>query len=133
MPTPKTPPADTFAARLRTLREQAGYSQGELAVLCDWSAARISSLERTSYRPRRETVVTLAGALGVQPSALDPGWTVEVPAGAVVLRPDPLVERRYRPWRDEDRAHVGESIDCDQLPALTTLLKAHGLGLYLLP
>ncbi|MDR3634367.1 MAG: helix-turn-helix transcriptional regulator [Isosphaeraceae bacterium] len=124
----------TFAARLRDLRQSAGYTQEELGVLCGWTKARISELERErDVKIRRETTVTLAAALGCQPSAIDPDYQIEVPDGAVVLRPDRDVVGLYRPWREQDRERVGDSVDHTEIAALTTRLSDHGLGLYFMP
>lgn len=123
-----------FPARLRAQRERAGLTQAELASACGWTAARVSALERDGgYQPRRETTAALSAALACRPEDLDPSWTIEIPDGVVVLRPDPDVAGAYRAWRDEDRRQVPELIGHDELGALSRLLRAHGLGLCLLP
>ena len=128
-------PATTFPARLRALREQAGYTQEELGAICDRSKQWVAQMESDSYTytPRRETITLLSGALSCEPLELDPSWSIAIPPKAVVLRPDTDVPGLFRPWRDEDRKRVGESIDHTELGNLTTLLRGHGLGLYLLP
>lgn len=100
--------AATFAGRLRALRESAGLTQGALAGRAGWTQGRLAQLEAGGARPRKETVVRLAGALGVGPSALDPEFAAEVPPGAVVLCPDPDTIGAYRPWRPEDGGRLAD-------------------------
>lgn len=126
-------PPTTFPGRLRSLREQPGYTLEELGALCGWTKARVHALEQPSARPRKETVAALARALGCAITDLEPSYQIEVPEGVVVLRPDPDQEGVYWPWREEDRARVGELINHTELPSLALLLRAHGLGLCLLP
>lgn len=56
---------ETFADRLRALREVAGISQYRLAKLSGLSKQAVSYLESGQYQPSWETVQALAKALGV--------------------------------------------------------------------
>ncbi|MBS1886000.1 MAG: helix-turn-helix transcriptional regulator [Actinobacteria bacterium] len=67
--------ADRFAANLRRLRQEGGLSQEELAFRSAIHRTRISLLENGNRLPRFETVVKLAGALGVTPNDLVAGIT----------------------------------------------------------
>jgi len=60
----KSPAAGTFGARLKALRETAGYTQEELAKIADLSVHAISALERGErQRPHADTVRALSAAL----------------------------------------------------------------------
>ncbi len=61
----------TFGDRLRSAREQKGLSQNRLAELSGVSREYINQVEsgKRRGRPSMETVVALAGALGVEPAA----------------------------------------------------------------
>jgi transcriptional regulator with XRE-family HTH domain len=63
-------PVQQFAANLRDARLRAGYSQEALAAACGMHRTEISLLERTGRVPRLTTIVQLARALGVAPTAL---------------------------------------------------------------
>jgi transcriptional regulator with XRE-family HTH domain len=54
---------DTFAANLRSLRDEAGLSQEALADLCNLHRTEISLLERGLRSPRLETIVIIARGL----------------------------------------------------------------------
>jgi transcriptional regulator with XRE-family HTH domain len=59
-------PDNAFGARLRTLREQAGLTQEELAEKAGLTSYAVSSLERgRRQRPYPHTVRSLADALGI--------------------------------------------------------------------
>jgi repressor LexA len=62
--------AVTFGERLKEVREQKGLTQNRLAELSGVSREYINQVEggRRRGRPSMETVVALAGALGVEPS-----------------------------------------------------------------
>lgn len=57
--------ADYFGARLRELREAAGYTQGGLAERAGLSQNGIAQFEIGRRKPSWETVLVLAEALGV--------------------------------------------------------------------
>lgn len=57
--------AEVFAARLRELREAAGLSQQELALLVGISLRQVSRLETGENVPTWPTILSLAAALGV--------------------------------------------------------------------
>jgi transcriptional regulator with XRE-family HTH domain len=57
--------ADWFAARLRELRTAAGLTQQQLAQGAGLSLGAVRDLEQGRTRPTWETVLRLAGVLGV--------------------------------------------------------------------
>lgn len=57
---------------VRTLREQAGLSQEELAVRAQVSRATVQNIERDRVEPRRAVLRRLAEALGTDVAALSP-------------------------------------------------------------
>jgi transcriptional regulator with XRE-family HTH domain len=59
-----------FAANLRATRKAAGLTQQGLADVCDLQRSYVSRLERGELDPRLTTIVRLADALGVPPTAL---------------------------------------------------------------
>jgi transcriptional regulator with XRE-family HTH domain len=63
----KIPPAvaGRFASNTRRLREAAGLSQEELAFRADVHRTQISLIESGHRAPRLDTLIKLAGALGV--------------------------------------------------------------------
>jgi transcriptional regulator with XRE-family HTH domain len=78
------PVSGRFAANLRRFREAAGISQEDLAFAAEIHRTQISLIEGGHRMPRLDTLVKLAGALGVtandlldgiawEPSALRPG------------------------------------------------------------
>lgn len=58
--------AEHFAGRLRELREQRGWTQGELAERAGLNRFGVAQLEQGRNRPKWETVIALADALGVK-------------------------------------------------------------------
>lgn len=56
---------NTFAGRLRALREAAGLSVAELATAAGLTRQAVSKLERGHREPALETARRLAAALGV--------------------------------------------------------------------
>jgi transcriptional regulator with XRE-family HTH domain len=62
--------AQRFGANLSHLREQAGITQEELAFRASLHRTEIGLLERGGRIPKIDTVVKLAGALGVTPAEL---------------------------------------------------------------
>lgn len=68
---------DQFASNLRYLRKRAGYSQEELSYRADLHRTNVGMLERAVRMPRIDTLVKLAGALGVTAAELLDGidWT----------------------------------------------------------
>ena len=68
----KAEPPGPFGARLRTLRETAGFTQEELATIAGLSVHAVSALERGERRrPQVETLRALAAALDLTGSARD--------------------------------------------------------------
>lgn len=87
--------AQQFAITLREAREQADISQEALAGLAGLHRTAVGQLERAETAPRLATVLRLAGALALDPSALMTPlrWTppdpATVPKGDFVLGPPP--------------------------------------------
>jgi transcriptional regulator with XRE-family HTH domain len=85
--------AARFAANLRRCRKQAGLSQEELGYRCLIHRTHIGALERAKLIPRAETLVKLAGGLGVSPGELtrgiawEPGYVEVVEGGFAVGDP----------------------------------------------
>jgi len=69
--------AERFAANVRRLREQAGLNQGELAFRADIHRTQISLIEGGRRVGRLDTVIKLAGALGVGVEELAEGMSWE--------------------------------------------------------
>jgi transcriptional regulator with XRE-family HTH domain len=69
--------ADRFAANTRRLREAAGLSQEALAFRADVHRTQVSMIEGGHRSPRLDTLIKLAGALGVTPNDLVSGITWE--------------------------------------------------------
>jgi transcriptional regulator with XRE-family HTH domain len=65
-------PATGFAGRLRSIREQAGLSQRELAERAGCNVFTLSKLERGTQEPAWPLVLALARALGVTCEAFQP-------------------------------------------------------------
>ena len=61
-----------FAERMLELRRKRRLTQAQLAGLSGVTQAHISALERGAWEPRLETIIAIARALRVQPSALLP-------------------------------------------------------------
>ncbi len=82
-------PAERFAANLRMLRAEADLSQEVLALRADVHRSQISLMESGERLPRLDTLVKLAGALGVTVADLtaEISWDPGVPRpGAFVVR-----------------------------------------------
>lgn len=60
-------------AKLRELRERAGYTQTELAEAAEMYPADVSNYERDKAEPTFSVLVRLAAALGVGLEAFTPG------------------------------------------------------------
>lgn len=65
--------ANRFATNVRRLREAAGISPEELAFRAAIHRTQITLIETGRRLPRFETLVKLAGALGVTPNDLADG------------------------------------------------------------
>jgi transcriptional regulator with XRE-family HTH domain len=66
---------EQFARNLVRCRERAGLNQAELASRAGLDRAHVSILEHAGRHPQIDTVVKLAGALGVEPGELLRGMT----------------------------------------------------------
>jgi transcriptional regulator with XRE-family HTH domain len=63
-------PKDIFAHNVRTIRQQAGLSQEELAHRAELHRTYISSIERGERNVSLENIFAIAEALGVSPGDL---------------------------------------------------------------
>jgi transcriptional regulator with XRE-family HTH domain len=66
-------PVGTFAARLRHLRTERGWSQATLAGLADMSTKHLAYLEHGYGEPQVYTMRKIAAALGISMSKLMEG------------------------------------------------------------
>jgi len=66
-------PLHTFAANLRRIREESGFSQEKLALESDLSMGHVSKIDRGDCEPGVRTVSKLARGLGVSVAALFEG------------------------------------------------------------
>lgn len=82
-----TTPAERFAANLRMLRAEADISQEELSFRAGVHRSQISLMENGERLPRLDTLVKLAGALGVTVADL----TAEISWDPGVPRPGTFV------------------------------------------
>jgi transcriptional regulator with XRE-family HTH domain len=83
-------PSGRFAANLRQLRGEAGFSQEDVAFRAGIHRTQVSLLEGGERMPRVETLVKLAGALGATPNDLLEGiaWEpIETVTGGLVVTP----------------------------------------------
>ncbi len=62
--------AKAFGHKLLAAREKSGLTQEELGYLSSIHRTEISQLERGYRSPRLDTVVKIAGALGIEPCEL---------------------------------------------------------------
>ncbi len=105
--------AARFADNLVRCRKRAGLSQEELGYRSSIHRTQVGNLERGKRMPRIETLVKLAGSLGVPPEELisgiewEPGYVVAVDGGFAVadLAGEPADEVESSPG---DSAKAGE-------------------------
>lgn len=81
MPWMPTVPA-AFAQLLIAARREAELTQEELGFLSGLDRTTISALERGVASPKLESVIRIAGALGLDPAALVPSVRWRPPAGS---------------------------------------------------
>jgi transcriptional regulator with XRE-family HTH domain len=84
-----------FAANLRRLRDRADLTQEELARRAGIHRTQISMIEGGERMPRLDTLIKLAGALGVPVGGLVEGITwspVEQRRGGFVMAPEEASE-----------------------------------------
>ncbi|HKI90788.1 MAG TPA: helix-turn-helix domain-containing protein [Gaiellaceae bacterium] len=96
-PTPPfqlTDPDETFADRLRRLRQDRGLSQRELAAGSGVSYAYVSRLEAATRRPSVRAIRAIARRLGVTPEQLESGIDL-TPTDLLELR---LTVAALAPW-----------------------------------
>ena len=82
--------AERFAENLMILRRRARLSQERLGLLADLHRTEIGELERGKRLPRIDTLIKLAGALGLPPEKLLKGMAWAPPrdrGGRLVLTP----------------------------------------------
>ena len=113
----------SFGARLKALREAAGFTQEELATIAGLSVHAISALERGERRrPHLETVRALSAALDLPPEDQDlliasargraPAFAADdIGAGRLPLAPTPMLGRdpelrRLRQWIADPAARL---------------------------
>lgn len=82
----------TLGSLIRSLREQAGLSQEELAVRAQVSRATVQNLERDRRDPRRAVLRRITEALGTNVTALNQALTTEVAPPA--MTEEEIAERR---------------------------------------
>lgn len=89
-----------FGANLRSIRLERGLTQEGLAFRSGLDRTEISLLERGGREPQLETIVKLAGALGISPNRLCEGieWSVDegLSIGGVTLPPGRVRRPRER-------------------------------------
>lgn len=61
---------NALGRQVRLLRRQCGYSQEELAELCDISTSFLGHIERGTRKMSLETLIALSNALHVTPDAI---------------------------------------------------------------
>ena len=61
---------ESFAARLKILRQDRNITQSDLAELCGWSQSRVGNYENLSREPSFSDINALSRALGVMPAYL---------------------------------------------------------------
>jgi predicted ATPase/DNA-binding XRE family transcriptional regulator len=129
----KLGPPGSFGAKLKALREAAGYTQEELATIAGLSVHGISALERGERRrPHVETVRALSAALDLSgptrdaflASARGPAHATAVDELSHVSLPVPLTALL---GRDTDVKALRESLG-DPATRLTTLIGPGGVG-----
>jgi transcriptional regulator with XRE-family HTH domain len=81
--------ATIFGANLQRCRKAAGLTQGELAIAALLHRTEIGLLERGTRLPRIDTLVKLAGSLGVKPEVLLDGlaWSPSRRVGGEFTKP----------------------------------------------
>lgn len=84
--------AQRFAENLSSHRQRAGLTQEALASLAEIHRTQVSELLRGKQLPRVDTLVKLAGALGIEPVQLLEGISFEPtdaqPGQFKITRPD---------------------------------------------
>jgi transcriptional regulator with XRE-family HTH domain len=82
--------ADRFGENLRRVRRREGLSQEQLAVRASLHRTEVGLLERSGRTCRIDTLIQLAGAMGVAPGELLDGidWIPgPKPRGSFTIRP----------------------------------------------
>jgi transcriptional regulator with XRE-family HTH domain len=84
-----------FGENLRRCRRRAGVSQEELSYRCSVHRTAVGKIERGETLPRIDTLLKLAGGLGIEPQKLLDGLAWEPPPAA------PLPWGSFRVSREE--------------------------------
>jgi transcriptional regulator with XRE-family HTH domain len=63
-----------FGQKVRSFRQQKGFSQETLAELSDLDRTYIGGIERGERNPSLKNILKLAYSLGIDPSQLFLGW-----------------------------------------------------------
>jgi transcriptional regulator with XRE-family HTH domain len=69
--------AKGFAANLKHYRKKSGLSQEELALKAEISRSQVSDLSQAKQIPKLDTLLKLAGSLGIAPCDLLEGLEFE--------------------------------------------------------
>jgi transcriptional regulator with XRE-family HTH domain len=89
--------ASRFGANLRRFRKRSDLSQEELAVGASVHRTEIGLLERGERLPRIDTVIKLAGALGIGPDDLLDG---------IAWEPGTVTRGQFKPPRELPCGHA---------------------------
>jgi transcriptional regulator with XRE-family HTH domain len=93
--------AERFGRNLVRHRERMGITQEELGMRAELHRTAVGQLERAERVPRADTVVKLAGSLGIRPELLleGLGWEPSVRTmGALVIADERGRERVRTTW-----------------------------------
>ena len=97
MPEPQSEAARQLGERLRALRQKAACSQEEIANLAGMNVSNYGKIERGLGNPEFDTLVRLAGVLGVDTAELVQGITHEsLPEKRRVLTAKEFVAEKRR-------------------------------------
>lgn len=98
MPAPKSEAFRLLGERFRTERQRVGLTQMDLSNLAGMNVANYGKIERGLGNPNFETLVRLAGVLGVDPGSLLTGMKLAdlPPTKSTFTAADFIRERRRR-------------------------------------
>ena len=91
-------PQKHFAANLKTLRAERGWSQEDLSRASKLHTTAISKMERADRAPRFPTIVILAEAFQIPAGRLFDGIDFSPTSKSPAAR---ALDHRARPWRHE--------------------------------
>jgi transcriptional regulator with XRE-family HTH domain len=101
-------PEKRFAANLKQLRKERGWSQEDLSRASKLHTTAISKIERADRSPRFPTIMILAEALQIPPGRLFDGIDFTHPSSSPAKR---AVDHRVHPWRRSDAVAEPEKQD----------------------